>query len=266
MKRITAFLAVLILLFSVTAFAEEGEVSSLPEETPVQTLLRNSLSSVQRGSVLLIGGNASGAWRDYSFDMYPHSAYSLTVENTLCADWAESISYIGMYSPKAVIFCLDGNDITENVSAFVQALASTLNGVRIYFVSALYGNNAQGVNGAASLSCEGYVNAEFVDVYSLMLTEEGTESTDYINGTVTSAGMRLMGQTVFNAVTTDIPVFAPTVSAPEQDTSEEAEVQPAKRSYRWLVPVVILAVGLIIGVERAHAVTKVERNRKAMGK
>ncbi len=266
MKRITAFLAVLILLFSVTAYAEEGDASSLPEENPVQTLLRNSLSAVERESVLLIGGNASALWRDYSFDMYPHPAYSLTVEDTLCADWTENISYLGMFSPKAVIFCLDGNDITENVSAFVQTMASSLNSVRIYLVSALYGENAQNVNQAASLSCEGYANAEFVDVYSLMLTEEGTENTDYINITVTSAGMRLMGQTVFNAVTTDIPVFAPTVSAPEQDTSEEVEVQPAKRSYRWLVPIAILAVGLIIGAERAYAVTKEEKRRKARGK
>ena len=152
-----------------------------------------------------------------------------------------------------------------SVSAFAQTFAVTLNGVRIYFVSALQGKNLQGVNQAVSLTCEGYANAEFVDVYSLMLTEEGTENLEYISGTVTSAGLRLMGKTVFNAVTVDIPVFSPTVSVPEPDTSEEAEVQPAKRSYRWLVPIAILAVGLVIGAERARAVTKEEKSRKARG-
>lgn len=265
MKRITAFLAVLILLFSVTAYAEEGDASSLPEETPVETLLRNSLSSVERGAVLLVGGNASQAWRDYSFDMYPHTVASLTLADTSSADWAVCASYLKMFSPKAVIYCLDGNEQADAVSAFAQTFAVNLNGVRIYFVSALQGKNLQGVNQAVSLTCEGYANAEFVDVYSLMLTEEGTENLEYISGTVTSAGLRLMGKTVFNAVTVDIPVFSPTVSVPEQDTSEEIEVQPAKRSYRWLVPIAILAVGLVIGAERARAVTKEEKSRKARG-
>ena len=250
MKRITAFLAVLILLFSVTAYAEEGDASSLPEETPVETLLRNSLSSVERGAVLLVGGNASQAWRDYSFDMYPHTVASLTLADTSSADWAGCVTYLKMFSPKAVIYCLDGNEQADAVSAFAQTFAVTLNGVRIYFVSALQGKNLQAVNQAVSLTCEGYANAEFVDVYSLMLTEEG---------------FRLMGKTVFNAVTVDIPVFSPTVSVPEPDTSEEAEVQPAKRSYRWLVPIAILAVGLAIGAERARAVTKEEKSRKARG-
>ena len=266
MKRITAFLAVLILLFSVTAYAEEGDASSLPEETPVETLLRNSLSSVERGAVLLVGGNASQAWRDYSFDMYPHTVASLTLADTGLADWAGCVSYLKMYSPAAVIYCLDGNEQADAVSAFAQTFAVTLNGVRVYFVSALQGKNLQGVNQAVSLACEGYANAEFVDVYSLMLTEGGTENLEFIKGTVTPAGMRLMGKTVFNAVTFDIPVFSPEVSAPVRDTSEEVEAQPTKRSYRWLVPIAILAVGLIIGAERAYAVTKEEKRRKARGK
>ncbi len=266
MKRITAFLAVLILLFSVTAYAEEGDASSLPEETPVETLLRNSLSSVERESVLLIGGNASETWRDYSFDMYPHTVATLTLEDTTFADWAECASYLKMYSPKAVIYCLDGNGQADAAAAFVQTLASALNGVRLYFVSALQGEDLQAVNQAAITACEGYANAEFVDVYSLMLTEEGTENLTYISGTVTPAGMRLLGKTVFNAVTVDIPVFAPTAPVTPGDTSEDAAVQPAKRSYRWLVPIAILAVGLVIGAERAYAVTKEERHGKAVKK
>ncbi len=266
MKRITAFLAVLILLFSVTAYAEEGDASSLPEETPVETLLRNSLSTVQRGSVLLIGGNASGMWRDYSFDMYPHTVASLTLADTGSADWAGCVSYLKMYSPTAVIYCLDGSEQADIAAVFVQTMATTLNSVRLYFVSALQGDNLQEVNQAVLTACEIYPNAEFVDVYSLMLTEEGTENLEFISGTVTPAGLRLMGKTVFNAVTFDIPVFAPEASVPEQDTSEEAEAQPAKRSYRWLVPIAILAVGLAIGAERAYAVTKEEKRRKARKK
>lgn len=266
MKRITAFLAVLILLFSVTAYAEEGDASSLPEETPVETLLRNSLSSVERGSVLLIGGNASALWRDYSFDMYPHTVASLTLADTGLADWAGCVSYLKMYSPAAVIYCLDGREQADIAAVFVQTAATALNSVRIYFVSALQGDNLQGVNQAVMTACESYPNAEFVDVYSLMLTEEGTENLEYISGTVTPAGLRLLGKTVFNAVTFDIPVFSPEVSSPVRDTSEEVEAQPAKRSYRWLVPIAILAVGLMIGAERAYAVTKEEKRRKARGK
>lgn len=250
MRKIAVFLTVLILLFSINAFAEEDGVSSVPEETNVEILLRNRVSLTEQGATLLIGGNASALWQDFCFDMYPYTAEVLTVEDTLSADWLSGIRYLSVYSPTAVVFCLDGNDEPQDVSALAEALAGTLSSARIYFVSAFTGKNTARVNESAAETLSSYPNAGFVDVYTLMLTEDGVPDTQYIGESVTSAGLRLMGKTVYQALNTDIPVIAPSVSVPEEESYEETE-QTSGRSYRWLIPVAILAVGLIIGVDRA---------------
>lgn len=267
MKKLMVFLAVLIMLLPLTAFAEES-VPSSPEETPVEILLRNRISLVQPNSVLLIGGNASEKWQDFNFDMYPYETDVLTLEDTLSADWLSGVSYLSRYLPQAVIFCLDGNDTPADVTQFINSLASVQGIKNIYFVSAFSGSNLSAVNQAAADSCASFSNADFVDVYSLMLTEDGTADPAYIGDNVTAAGLRLMGETVCKAVNVDMPVIAPSVSVPDMDdTSGSEEAQGNKKSsYRWLIPVAILAVGLIIGVDCARTAQENEKRRKARNK
>lgn len=267
MKKLMVFLAVLIMLLPLTAFAEESAPSS-QEETPVEVLLRNQISLVQPGSVLLIGGNASEKWQDFKFDMYPYNTDVLTLKDTLSADWISGVSYLARYLPEAVIFCLDGNDTSADVTQFINSLASTQGIKNIYFVSAFSGNNLSAVNQAALEGCSAFSNTEYVDVYSIMLTEDGTVDPAYIGDNITAAGLRLMGETVCKAVNIDMPVIAPSVSVPDiDDTSGSEEAQGNKKSsYRWLIPVAILAVGLIIGVDCARTAQENEKRRKARNK
>lgn len=267
MKKLAVFLAVLILLLPLTAFAEESNIPSVPEETKVEILLRNQMSVTEINAVLLLGGNASGKWQDFNFDMYPYTTAVLTLENTLCADWVSGVSYLSMYAPKAVIFCLDGNDKAEDVAAFINLLSAQLKSVRVYIVSAFSGNNLSSVNQAAADCCQSQSNASFIDVYSLTITEDGTPDPKYIGEGITAAGIRLMGETVSKTVNSHIPVMAPSVSAPVEDTSDVEETDAGKKtSYRWLVPMAILAVGLIIGVDCARTAQENEKRRKARNK
>lgn len=262
MRKLTVFLAVLILLLPLTAFAEES-VPSSPEETPVEALLRNQISLVQPNAVLLIGGNSSEKWQDFNFDMYPYTTDVLTLEDTLCADWISGVSYLSRYLPEAVVFCLDGNDTPADVTLFINSLASVQSIKNIYFVSAFSGSNLSAVNRAAAEGCASFSNTDFVDVYSLMLAEDGTPDPAYIGDSITAAGLRLMGETVCKAVNIDMPVIAPSVSVPVEDVSEAEEEQAGKPSYRWLAPIAILAVGLIIGIDFARTAHENEKRRKA---
>lgn len=268
MKKLAVFLAVIILLLPLTAFAEESNMSSTPEETPVETLLRNQVSATKPNAVLLIGGNASAKWRDFNFDMYPYTTAVLTLEDTLCADWISGVSYLSMYSPKAVVFCLDGNDDPADVTLFINSLASVQSIKNIYFVSAFSGSDLSPVNQAAEDCCASFSNTDFVDVYSLMLAEDGTPDPAYIGESITTSGLRFMGETVCRAVNVDMPVMAPSVSVPVEDDASSAEdVQGNKKpSYRWLIPIAILAVGLVIGIDCARTAHENEKRRKARNK
>ena len=263
MRKLMVFLAVLILLLPLTAFAEESTDSSRPEETPVETLLRNQVSVTEQNAVLLIGGNASAKWQDFNFDMYLYTTAVLTLEETNAADWISGVSYLSLYSPEAVIFCLDGNDDPADVTAFINALSALQRKAKIYIVSAFSGSNLSAVNQAASDGCNGYFNIKFVDVYSLMLTEDGTPDPRYVGDGVTAAGLRFMGETVCKAVNVDMPVIAPSVSVPVEDVSGAEEGQASKPSYRWIVPIAILAVGLIIGIDCARTAHENDKRRKA---
>lgn len=261
MKKLAVFLVVLTMLLSLTAFAEESDISSVPEEPPVEAALRNSLSVTPRDSILLIGGNASALWKDFVFDMYPNTANNLTVADTLSGDWISGLGYLAMYSPKAVVYCVDGKDTAEDVLLLAQGLSQSLSGATVYFVSAIIGENTADINTRLSEYCVSFSRLNFVDVYSAMLTEEGTLDPAYAGEKLTSAGVRFMGKTVSAEINGDIPVIAPEVS--ENDTSEDEETQPKKRSYRWLIPLAILAAGLIIGIDCARPANERDKRRRA---
>lgn len=259
MKKLAVFLLLLLMLMPLKTFAEESEISSVPEETPVEVTLRNSLSATPRGAILLIGGNTSALWRDFVFDMYPENAKIITVEDTLSVDWSTGVNYLSTLSPKAVVYCVDGKDDPESVLLFAQSLAQTLSSADIYFVSAVIGDNTAEINTRLSEYCLSLYRLSFVDVYSAMLTEEGTLNPEYAGEKLTSAGVRFLGKTVAKEINGDIPTIAPETS----EESEEEEVQPKKRSYKWLVPVAIIVAGGIIGVYFAHPANRDERRRRA---
>lgn len=261
MKKLAVFLVVLLMLLPLTAFAEESDISSVPEETPVEVTLRNSLSATPRDSILLIGGNTSALWKDFVFDMYPGTAKIITVEETLSADWTAGFNYLAMLAPKTVVYCVEGNDTAEDVLLLAQGLVQSLSGAKIYFVSAIVGENTADINTRLSEYCASYTRLNFVDVYSAMLTEEGTLDPAYAGEKLTSAGVRFMGKTVSAEINGDTPVIAPEVS--ETETSEDEEAQPKKRSYKWLIPVAILVVGLIIGIDYARPANEREKRRRA---
>lgn len=260
MKKIAVFLLLLLMLMPLKTFAEESEASSvIKEETPVEAALRDSLSATPRGAVLLIGGNTSALWRDFVFDMYPETARIITVKDTLSADWSTGVNYLSTLSPKAVVYCVDGKDDPESVLLFAQSLAQTLSGADIYFVSAVIGDNTAEINTRLSEYCLSLYRLSFVDVYSAMLTEDGILNPEYAGEKLTSAGVRFLGKTVAKEINGDIPTIAPETS----EESEEEEVQPKKRSYKWLVPVAIIVAGGIIGVYFAHPANRDERRRRA---
>ena len=251
MKKITVFLAVLLLLMlPINAFAEESDVSSVTEETKVEKYLRESLTLVPKGSVLLIGGDASALWRDFVFDMYPANAKKLTVESTKASDWITGIHYLSIYSPKAVVFCIDGNDNTEDVLLLVQGVLENISGASVYMVSAFSGKNTAELNQSVSELCASYARAEFLDIYSKMVLEDGTPDPKYISDKLTAEGIRFMGKAVSAEINGETQVIAPEVSVPDTDESDTEPVEQKKeRSYRWLVPVAILAGGLLLGYE-----------------
>ncbi len=261
MKKLAVFLVVLTMLLSLTAFAEESEISSVPEETPVEVTLRNSLSATPRGAVLLIGGNTSALWRDFVFDMYPNTAKIITVADTLSADWTVGLNYLAMLAPKTVVYCVDGKDTPEDVLLLAQGLAQNLSGTTLYFVSAVIGENTVDINTRLSEYCASYSRLNFVDVYSAMLTEEGTLDPAYAGEKLTSAGVRFIGKTVSKEINGDVPVIAPETS--ETETSDDEEAQPKKRSYRWLIPIAILAVAAVIGIDCARTANENDKRRRA---
>ena len=169
------------------------------------------------------------------------------------------MNYLSTLSPKAVVYCVDGKDDPESVLLFAQSLAQTLSGADIYFVSALIGDNTAEINTRLSEYCLSLYRLSFVDVYSAMLTDEGTLNPEYAGEKLTSAGVRFLGKTVATEINGDIPTIAPETG----EESEEEEVQPQKRSYKWLVPVAIIVAGGIIGVYFAHPANRDEIRRRA---
>ncbi len=259
MKRTASFLLALILLFCMSASANTSETSENIRKTPVEALLENSITKTEKGSILLIGGTVAHMWQNvFAYDMYPKKTGILTVDGSLSADWLNHHALLRNYLPRAVVWCLEGNDDSEAAALLAQNLVNGLGGAKVYAVSAVGGANAAKVNAAVSA----VAGIAYIDVYTSILLEDGTVNPEYAGeGGITKMALQLISSKVSTRVNLDYPAKAPT--APEKpivpDTSESED---EGGSYRWLIPVAILLVGLIIGIDCARTAAVNDRRRK----